>query len=178
MAEGTPKTTVSAHSRRYPSTVRCSHWHTLCCVGGQLCLAALCLCLVLGRIAPSFNVLRVSVHDITVDRFTEFVRASMPVVIAGAATQWPAFEKWSDEYLARVAGTATVHVETVPRDVHTFAPLLSTWRDVNMTMAQFLAAYSSDGTWVRCGAAVANVVDPNLRPAGHRHSPRAQHAAS
>ena len=33
------------------------------------------------------------------DFFRDFVAPGLPVIIEGGARQWPAFEKWSDEYL-------------------------------------------------------------------------------
>jgi hypothetical protein len=46
----------------------------------------------------------------------DHLRASIPVLIKGLATQWPAYEKWqTDEYLDDKAGYETVEVEGISR---------------------------------------------------------------
>ena len=46
--------------------------------------------------------------------FSNYVSRSRPVIISGAAKQWPAFNKWSMEYLRELYGNETVHIKLTP----------------------------------------------------------------
>jgi hypothetical protein len=50
-------------------------------------------------------------HAPTAEQFyDQFVRRGRPVVLTGVASQWPAFAKWTPDYLRRVAGNQNVSV--------------------------------------------------------------------
>jgi hypothetical protein len=48
---------------------------------------------------------------LTGEFYDQFVRAQQPVVVRGAAAEWPALKKWTWDYLAEIAGDAQVTVE-------------------------------------------------------------------
>mmetsp|Transcript_45759 Transcript_45759/g.118263 ORF Transcript_45759/g.118263 Transcript_45759/m.118263 type:complete len:485 (-) Transcript_45759:125-1579(-) len=54
------------------------------------------------------NVARIPASDLSVTTFVEeYERPLKPIVISGAAMQWKAYEKWSDEYLIEKGGDKT-----------------------------------------------------------------------
>jgi len=62
----------------------------------------------LGRCAPVLRIRAPSVADF--NRF--FVKPMLPVVLEGAASEWPAISRWRDDkYLHAAAGEALVDVE-------------------------------------------------------------------
>lgn len=72
------------------------------------------------------------------DRFTldRHIRAGTPFVIPGFASQWPAFQKWSPEYLASVCGQTPIPVSYYP-DGATLAS------KIKMTVEGYLQAISA-----------------------------------
>jgi hypothetical protein len=44
----------------------------------------------------------------------EYARPGRPVILAGAIRDWPAFKRWTPDYLRQACGGKRVHVTTVP----------------------------------------------------------------
>ncbi|VDK50284.1 unnamed protein product [Anisakis simplex] len=51
------------------------------------------------------------VHCPSLEEFCEFLMRQEPVVITGIVSEWPAFSKWSFEYLNSIIGNRTVPIE-------------------------------------------------------------------
>src|SRR5687767_447495 len=69
----------------------------------------------------------------TLDRH---IRAGIPFVVPGLASEWPACQKWSTDYLASVSGQSLIPVSHYP-DGTTLAS------KIKMTVAEYLAAISA-----------------------------------
>ena len=60
--------------------------------------------------------------------YAELVAAQEPVVIEGGARHWPAFERWTAEYLAEQAGALPVECMEAPSDLPVGVFSLGRWR--------------------------------------------------
>lgn len=61
--------------------------------------------------------------------FNEYVKLSRPVVIKGALRNWPAFKKWSTEYLRKLYGQTKVHIKLAPDGIFEGVDKSSHWED-------------------------------------------------
>ncbi|CDW52010.1 Cupin 8 domain containing protein [Trichuris trichiura] len=52
-----------------------------------------------------------------VDFEVEYLLSSKPVIFKKAATNWPAFQKWTNEFLRKSFGNKTVHVKLSPNGI-------------------------------------------------------------
>eukprot|EP00357_Protocruzia_adherens_P033846 CAMPEP_0115000034 /NCGR_PEP_ID=MMETSP0216-20121206/16510_1 /TAXON_ID=223996 /ORGANISM="Protocruzia adherens, Strain Boccale" /LENGTH=319 /DNA_ID=CAMNT_0002365041 /DNA_START=89 /DNA_END=1044 /DNA_ORIENTATION=- len=87
----------------------------------------------------------IPVCDLEMD-FIEFqqkhVRNSLPCIFAGATAKWPAFTKWTDEYLKKTVGEETVTIERTTQD-KVFVHFKKDWARVPMKFSEFLDNYDN-----------------------------------
>ncbi|KAH9495848.1 hypothetical protein Btru_015241 [Bulinus truncatus] len=61
--------------------------------------------------------------------FQDFVSLSKPVIITGATDHWPAFHKWSNDFLRRNFGNRTVHIKMTSDGIYEGVEPKSMWSD-------------------------------------------------
>jgi lysine-specific demethylase 8 len=111
------------------------------------------------------------------DAFEPYVRASKPVVIAGALADWPALARWTPEYLAARIGDAPIRFKYSPNAAHPnfhaatkaemFATGAATFRELVLALprdASGTRVFTGDEKFVLRRRDGVTTIDPDLGP--------------
>eukprot|EP00116_Pleurobrachia_bachei_P008521 sb/3468783/ len=97
-------------------------------------------------------------RDMSPGKFNEYVASRTPVILRGLAKEYPAYEKWTDQYILDNFGDLEVRLEAKTEKEH-FVPVGEVGRG-RATFAEFLSRYKTDNMY--CVSEVPSPMFPDL----------------